>query len=57
MNTRRFVQWCGERIRNYNLFIPDDEDDYEDDESKDPATIAQQQRYATRIYVPLLISK
>ena len=56
MSTRRFLHWFRGRIQNYNLFIPD-EDDYDDDEARDPATIIKHQQYSTRLYVPLLMSK
>jgi len=42
------------RIKNYNLFIPD-EDDYEQ-ESRDPAMVLRQQKYTTWLYILLLIS-
>jgi hypothetical protein len=43
---------------NYNLFISD-EDEYGDDndELKNRTTIVRRERYATRLYIPLLISK
>jgi hypothetical protein len=58
MNARNFLRWFHERIHNYNLFIPD-ENEYQDqnDEPEDPVIFVQNQRYATRLYVPLLISK
>ena len=50
--------WLREQIYYYNLFGPD-ENDYDDDESevRSPAIIVKHQLYATRLYVPLLISK
>ncbi|CAF3706074.1 unnamed protein product, partial [Adineta steineri] len=56
MNPKDLFRWFHEQLRNYNLFIPD-ENDYEDenDEPKDPVIILKQQRYTTRLYVFLLI--
>lgn len=58
MKMRNILNYVSERILNYNVFIPE-EDEYDDDndELQNPATLLKQQRYATRIYVPLLISK
>ncbi|CAF3744343.1 unnamed protein product [Adineta steineri] len=56
MKLKDLFRWFHEQLQNYNLFIPD-ENDYEDenDEPKDPIIILKQQRYATRLYVFLLI--
>ncbi|CAF1152034.1 unnamed protein product [Adineta steineri] len=56
MNPKDSFRWFHEQLRNYNLFTPN-ENDYEDedDEPKDPIIILKQQRYATRLYVSLLI--
>jgi hypothetical protein len=51
---RDFLEWFHNKIHNYNLFIPD-ENEY--DELEDPITIIKYQKYATRLYVPLFISK
>jgi hypothetical protein len=58
MKTKDWLRWLRDHIHTYNLFIPD-EDEYDDnnDNLKDPATVVKHQRYATRLYVPLLISK
>ena len=39
---------------DYNLFISD-ENDYDDDESRDPATVVKYQKYTTRLYIVLLL--
>ena len=51
-------KWLREQIYYYNLFVPD-ENDYDDDpnEVRTPAIIVKHQLYATRLYVPLLISE
>ena len=54
MNARNFIRWCQEKINSYNLFIPDEDVD-SDDELEDPATVIKHQRYTTRLYVSLLI--
>jgi len=58
MKIRDLLQWFHERIHNYNLFIPN-ENDYNDenDEREDPTTVVKQQRYAIRLYIPLFIGK
>jgi len=48
---RRFI----DRMRNYNVFIPE-ENDY-DEEVNDPIIAHQQQIYSTRLYIVLLIGK
>ena len=47
-----------EYIRNYNVFISE-EDNYEDENNEitDQGIIIRKQRYATRLYIPLLTSK
>jgi hypothetical protein len=58
MKSKDLFLWFHERVQNYNLFIPD-EDDYgdENDELEDSATTVKHQKYATRLYIPLLIRK
>jgi hypothetical protein len=57
MNVRGLLRLIWERIYKYNLFTPD-EDDYDDnnDEFKDPTTVIEHQRYATRLCIFLLLS-
>ncbi|CAF1622338.1 unnamed protein product, partial [Adineta ricciae] len=51
-------RWISERAKNYNLFIPD-ENDYHDDgdeqEVQDPEVLLKQQKYATWLYAFLLL--
>ncbi|CAF1536105.1 unnamed protein product, partial [Adineta steineri] len=56
MKIRTFFHWLHKQIYDYNLFIPD-EDEYDEinDNTIDPATAVRHQRYATRLYIPLLI--
>lgn len=58
MKVHKFLQWLHNWTHNYNLFIPDENDyDDENDQSPDSATTVRHQRYATRLYIPLLIGK
>ena len=58
MTLKDQIIWLRDQVRNYNAFIPN-EDDYDDDngELQDPAITVKHQKYATRVYIPLLISK
>lgn len=60
INGTALLLWFHNYIRLYNLFVPE-EDDYEDDGNGgallEPATLVQHQRYATYLYVVLLIGK
>jgi hypothetical protein len=58
MNFKALFHWFYERIRNYNLFmLEENEYDDDDEEPKDPATVLKRQKYATWLYIPLLLSK
>ncbi len=54
MNPQALFRWMNKRIRNYNLFIMDEDDDG-DNEQADPATVIKRQKYSTWLYVLLLI--
>ena len=58
MTLKDQIIWLQNQVRNYNAFIPH-EDDYDDDNDglQDQVIAAQQQKYATRLYIPLLTSK
>jgi hypothetical protein len=58
MKIKALIQWIDERINNYNVFIPE-EDEYDDetDEPQDPVIVLKHQRYATRLYSILFIGK
>ena len=58
MPAKNFFRWINKWIHDYNLFTPD-EDEYDDDndQTTNPATLLKHQRYATRLYVPLVIGK
>ncbi len=43
-----------DKISNYNLFMPEEEEN-DNDELKDPATVIKDQKYATWCYILLLI--
>lgn len=55
MNIRTALQWCEQKIRNYNLFVPD-ENDYDDDDEIiiDAAFVVSRQKYATWLYILFL---
>ena len=55
MNLKGSFHWFIDKIRNYNVFTPE-EDDY-DEEANDSAIVHQQQVYSTRLYILLLIGK
>ena len=58
MRVTNLLRWFDEQLRDYSLFIPDEEDYNDDDnEPEEPATIVKHQRYATHLYVSLLIGK
>ncbi|CAF1304006.1 unnamed protein product [Adineta steineri] len=56
MNIKDFFDWIENKLRNHNVFIPD-EDDYEDenDEPQDPAIVLKHQLYASRLYTIVFI--
>ncbi|CAF1550521.1 unnamed protein product [Adineta steineri] len=56
MKIKDFFDWIENKLKNHNVFIPD-EDDYEDenDEPQDPAIVLKHQLYATRLYTILFI--
>jgi hypothetical protein len=58
MKIKALIQWIDEKINNYNVFLPE-EDDYDDetDEPEDPVIVLKHQRYATRLYSILFIGK
>lgn len=60
MNLKGFVYRVYERVHRYNAFIPD-ENDYDDveheDEAKDPIAVVRQQKYATWLYLVLLVGE
>jgi hypothetical protein len=57
MKVRNTLENIYEWIYKYNLFVPEDDEYDDDDEEKDPMKIIERQQYATRLYIPLLISK
>ena len=58
MRIKDFLEWFYQRMHNYNVFIPNENEyDDENDQPTNPATALRHQRYATRLYVSLLISK
>ena len=56
MNLKSYFQWIYKKISNYNLFILE-ENDYDDDNIKDPTVLLKHQKYKTRLYVALLMGK
>ena len=60
MHFKTILLWLYRQLRDYNLFIPE-EDDYEDDDdygvAEDPATVLIKQKYSTWIYVLSLMGE
>ncbi len=56
MNLKAMFRWFYQKIRNYNLFMSE-ENDYDDDEPRDPTTVLKHQKYSTRLYVLLLMGE
>ncbi len=58
MNLRALFRWCYEHVSSYNLFMSQiDVNDDTDDEPEEPAIVLKRQRYATWLYILLLIRK
>ena len=60
MNVRKVLDWLREYVHNYNLFLLDEDEHNDDDEkseTSDAAFTDKRQRYATRLYVPLITGK
>jgi len=59
MNLKAVFHWFYEKISSYNLFAPEiDVNDHDDaDDLQEPAIVLKRQRYATWLYVLLLIGK
>ena len=58
MNLKTLFHWLYQKIYTYNVFIPH-EDDYDDhdNEPEEVVTALRRQRYTTRLYILLLVSK
>ena len=58
MTIKQILMWLYTTLSNYNLFVPDEhEHQGSNEEIGDAANNVKQQKYSTRIYVLLLISK
>lgn len=57
MNIKSNFSWLYNRICDYNLFIPDEDDYDDDDEAEDPLIKLKHEKYTTRLYVILLIGR
>ena len=58
MNLKTLCRSLYKKMYTYNVFIPE-EDDYDGytDEGEEPTTILKRQRYATRLYLLLLVGE
>jgi len=58
MKIKVLTEWIDKKMKNYNAFIPE-EDDYEDEDDapNDPVIVLKHQRYATRLYTIVFIGK
>lgn len=57
MKLKIIFRWIYDKINNYNLFIRE-ENEYDDDDNselKDPAIVLNHQKYATRLYILILM--
>jgi len=58
VNLTALFCWCYKQVCSYNIFIPEiDVNDGADNESEQPAIVLKRQRYATWLYILLLIGK
>jgi len=57
MNLKALFHRLFERLCNYNIYVLATNEHPDDDEPKDPATVLRHQRYATWLYIVLLIGK
>ncbi|CAF1076407.1 unnamed protein product [Adineta ricciae] len=55
MQMRVVLQWFYDWWRNYNLFMLEENDYYEENHSKDPVIALKHQKYTTRLYILLLM--
>ncbi|CAF1432845.1 unnamed protein product [Adineta ricciae] len=56
MNFKYLLRWVYEQIRDYNLFAPETDDDNNDENKlEESGTALRNQKYTTRLYVPLVI--
>jgi hypothetical protein len=59
VNLKALTHCFYDYIRNYNLFMPEENeyDDDDDDGSQEPPTAIRQQTYKTWLYIVFLIGK
>ncbi|CAF3367462.1 unnamed protein product, partial [Rotaria sp. Silwood2] len=55
MKFRTIIQLLYKKALDYNVFIPEDENDNNADRTEDLETVVIHQRYATRLYILLFI--
>ncbi|CAF1343607.1 unnamed protein product [Adineta ricciae] len=56
MKLKDILSWLLDRIRNYNVFMSEDDHVDNNDEVQEPSDILKHQKYTTRLYVLLLIT-
>ncbi|UJR34666.1 hypothetical protein I4U23_027443 [Adineta vaga] len=54
MNLKHFLYWFVDKIYNYNLFIPGENDYDVHEEQNDPRLVIKHQKYSTKLYILLL---
>ncbi|CAF1013972.1 unnamed protein product [Adineta ricciae] len=55
MQMKVVLQWFYDWWKNYNLFMLEENDYYEENHSKDPVIALKHQKYTTRLYILLLM--
>ena len=57
MNVKFLFRWLYDHVYNYNLFASEIDTNTDADEPQEPAIVIKRQRYATWLYILLLIGE
>ena len=57
MNVKFLFRWLYDHVYNYNLFASEIDTNADADEPQEPAIVIKRQRYATWLYILLLIGE